>query len=117
VDQAAGDATAAQRRPIAITIICVIGFLGIIPTVLLLFSETARNIAPWYVPFLGVSAVVGLASFVGLWMMRRWALYLYTGFAVLVQGVLLATGLWQPLAAILPGIIIAVGFAYVSKMR
>jgi hypothetical protein len=117
MSQAVGDPAVVQQRPIAITIVCVIGFLGLIPAVWVTFSEAARNVGPWYPPFMGVSMMVGLASFAGLWMMRRWALYLYTGFGAVVQAILLATGLWQPLAALLPLIIVGIGFAYFSRMR
>ena len=50
-------------------------------------------------------------------MMQKWAVYTYTGFAVINQVILIATGLWNPFALILPGIVIAVMFAYLSRMR
>ena len=49
--------------------------------------------------------------------MRRWALYLYTAMMVVNQVVLLAMGVWTIMALILPAIVVAVGFAYVSRMR
>ena len=115
--QVGDDAPAARARAVAITVICVIGVIGILATFLIMFSETARHIAPWYLPLLVVSAVIGLASFIGLWMMRRWGLYLYTALSAAVQAILLTGGLWQPKALLLPAIVIAIGFYYVGKMR
>jgi hypothetical protein len=106
-----------HKRPIAITIICVIGFIGAVLAVPLIFSETARGIAPWYPALLGVSSVIGLACMIGLWMMRKWAVYTYTAFAAVNQVILIATGLWNPVALLIPAIIIVVMFIYVSRMR
>jgi hypothetical protein len=107
----------AAKRPVAITVICVIGFIGAAITVPLIFSVTARSIAPWYPPLVGVGAVIGLVCMIGLWVMRKWAVYAYTAFAAINQVILLATGLWNPLALILPGIVIGVMFIYLSKMQ
>jgi len=115
--QVGGEAAAASGRPVAITATCVIGFIGIVATIVLMFSEEARHIAPWYLPLLGVSAVAGLASFIGLWMMRRWGLYLYTGLSLVVQAILLSGSLWQPKALLLPAVVIGVGFYYLGEMR
>jgi hypothetical protein len=43
--------------------------------------------------------------------------YTYTAFAAVNQVILLATGLWNPLALIIPAIVIVVMFIYVSKMQ
>ena len=106
-----------SRRPTAITVICVIGFIGALFTIPLIFSDIARKIGTWYPPFLAFTAVVGFICMVGLWKMRRWAVFTYTGFAALNQIVMLAMGVWSILALLIPGIVIAIGFTYLSKMR
>jgi hypothetical protein len=50
-------------------------------------------------------------------MMRRWALYLYTAMVVLNQVVLLAMGVWNIMALLIPAIVVAIGFAYHARMR
>jgi hypothetical protein len=109
--------TSAPKRPLAITIICVIGLLGALVAVPLIFSQTARNIGAWYPPYLAVSAVIGAASLIGLWMMRNWAVYLYTTFGVLNQLVLFYMGVWNPFALLIPGVVIVVMFLYLDRMR
>jgi hypothetical protein len=106
-----------HKRPIAITIICIIGFIGAAFTVPVFFMDVMRSLPPWYPWLLGVSAVIGLACLIGLWMMRKWAVYIYTAFAAINQVILIATGLWNPFALILPAIVIAVMFGYLSRMR
>lgn len=104
------------KRPIAITIICVLGLLGAVISVPLIFSSVARGIGAWYPPSLALCSVIGLACMVGLWMMRKWAVFLYTGMVAVNQVVLLAMGVWNPLALALPLIVVAVAFMNLSKM-
>jgi hypothetical protein len=116
-EQGVQPVASARKRPVAITVICVLGFIGAAATVPLIFTDAVRSIAPWYPALLGVSAVIGLGCTIGLWMMRKWAVYTYTAFAAINQVILMATGLWNPLALIIPAIVIVVMFIYVSKMQ
>jgi hypothetical protein len=110
--------SAAQMgRPVAITILCVVSALGAVAAIVMVFTEAARAIGAWYPPCLALSAVIGAACTVGFWLMRRWALYLYTAMFVVNQIVLFAMGLWSISVLILPVIVIAIGFAYFSRMR
>jgi glycerol-3-phosphate acyltransferase PlsY len=105
------------RRPAAITVICVISAIGALITIPLIFSELARSIGAWYPPYLAFGAVVGLACTVGLWLMRKWAVYLYTALMVLNQIVLFSMGVWNVLALAIPLVVIIIGFVYLSRMR
>lgn len=110
-------ATTTTSRPTAITVICVIGFIGGLFTIPLIFTDIARNIGAWYPPYLAFSAVVGFVCMVGFWKMRRWAVFTYTGFVALNQIVMLAMGAWNVFALLIPGIVIAIAFTHLSKMR
>jgi hypothetical protein len=107
---------ATNERPTSITVICVIGFVGAIATAVMLFSGITRSIGAWYPPYLAFSSLVGLACFIGLWRMKKWAAYTYAGFAGLNQIILLAMGLWNLAALIIPGIVVAVAMKSVRKM-
>lgn len=109
--------TANVSRPTAITVICVIGFIGAAFTIPLIFSDIAHKIGAWYPPYLAFSAVVGFVCMVGLWKMRRWAVFTYTGFVALNQLVMLMMGVWNLFALLIPGIVIAIAFTHLSKMR
>ena len=106
-----------NSRPTAITVICVIGFIGGLFTIPLIFSDISRNIGAWYLPYLALSAVVGFVCMVGLWKMRRWAVFTYTGFVALNQIVMMAMGVWNVLVLLLPGIVVAIACTHLSKMR
>jgi len=108
---------AASARPTAITVVCVIGFIGALLAVPLVFTDIARKTGPWYPPYLAFGALVGFVCMVGLWKMRKWAVFTYTGLAALNQIVLLTMGLWNIFSLLIPGIVIAIGFTCLSKMR
>ena len=108
--------TQTNQRPVAITIICILGFIGAALSVPLIFSTAAANIGGWYPPLLGISAVIGLICMIGLWKMKKWAVFLYTALCVVIQVILFTMHLWTPFSLLFPAIIIAISFAYLSKM-
>ncbi len=116
-DQGVQAIDAADKRPIAITVICVIMIIGAAFSVPLLLSDVARAIGPWYPPLLGVSALIGLGCTIGLWTMRKWAVYAYIAFFLVNQVVLATTGLWGLRALLLPGIVIVVMLIYLPRMK
>ena len=104
------------QRPTSITVICIIGFIGALITLALVFSSAAQNVGSWYPPYLAFAGLVGLACMVGLWMMKKWAAYAYTGFTLLNQIVLLAMGVWNVMALLIPAIVIFFALKNVPKM-
>lgn len=110
------EVTEKPKRPTSITVICVIGFIGALPSVLLIFSPIAQQVGAWYPPYLGFSVVVGLVCMFGLWMMKKWAAYTYTGFTVFNQVVLLAMGFWNIMTLLMPAVIIFFALKNVSRM-
>lgn len=105
-----------QKRPIAITVICILGFIGAAFTIPIIFSSLGEAIASWYPPYLGLSATIGLLSMIGLWKMKKWGAYIYTGFVLLNQIILLSSGLWTVISLIVPGIIVGIALFHLNKM-
>ena len=105
-----------HERPTAITVVCVLGFIGAAFTVPLLFSDAASRVGSWYPPYLAFSAAVGLACMIGLWNMKRWGAFGYTGFVLLNQAVLLVAGAWTPMALVMPMIVVGIALSNSSKM-
>ena len=108
---------AEPTRPVAITVICFLGFFGALVTIPGIFSELARQVGIWYPPYLAVSVAVGLVCMTGFWKMRKWAVYAYGGFYVLNQLMLLSMGVWNPIAILVPGLVLAITFGYLARMR
>ena len=109
--------TSNVSRPTVVTVLCVIGFIGGLFAIPMVFSDIARKIGAWYPPYLAFSCLVGFVCMVGLWKMRRWAVLTYTGFVALNQIVMFAMGVWSVSALIIPGIFVGIMFSQISKMR
>jgi len=109
--------TTPSPRPTAITVICILGFIGAALTVPLIFSDIGKAVASWYPAYLAFSAVVGLICMIGLWKMLKWSVYLYAILMVINQIVLMKLGVWNMFALIIPAIVLAIAFMYLSKMK
>jgi len=104
------------ERPTSITVICAVGLIGALMAVPLIFLPLAQQIGVGYQLYIGFSSFIGLVCMLGLWMMKKWAVYTYTGLVALNQIVFLAMGLWSVMALIAPAIVIFFAFKHVSKM-
>jgi hypothetical protein len=107
---------AAAERPTIITVICVLSFIGAALTIPVLFMGGALALPSWYMPYVALSAVVGLVLTIGLWKMKKWGALGYAGFAALNQVVLLASGMWSITSLIIPGIVVAITLSNLNKM-
>ncbi|HUV50402.1 MAG TPA: hypothetical protein VMW78_05210 [Anaerolineae bacterium] len=105
-----------NKRPTSITIICVVGFIGALLSVPLFFSAIAKSMGVWYQLYLALVSIMGLVCMVGLWKMKKWAAYTYAGFVSLNQFVMLAMGIWNIGALIMPGVVVAFALAHSKKM-
>jgi hypothetical protein len=109
--------TADRSRPVPVTIICVIGFLGVLVVIPLIFSAAARSIGAWFPAALAFNTVASFVSMVGLWQMRKWSVYLYAGATLLGEVFAVLGGTWTILSLVVPGIVIAVMVMYLNRMR
>lgn len=105
-----------KKRPTSITVICVLGFIGAALIIPVIFSGVAKQIGSWYPSYLALTSIVGLVCMIGLWQMKKWAAYTYTGFMVINQIVLWTMGIWNVMALIIPGIVVAITLANLKKM-
>jgi hypothetical protein len=104
------------RRPLAVTIICVVMGLGSLVVIPFFFSGFVWKIGTWYPPYLAASAVLGFVCMLGLWKMRRWAALVYAAATAINQLLLILTGLWTTFA-LLPVVATVVMLLYLGKMR
>jgi hypothetical protein len=113
-----------EKRPTAITVICVISVISIIGSFTVsafFFSSSVRQISSqqfgaWYLPFLVFRAIVDLVCTVGLWLMKKWAAYAYTGVAAVTLAVQLAMGKSDIWSFLITAIVIFFALKYVTKM-
>ena len=106
----------AGSRPTSITVICIVGLIGAVISVPFIFSPIAGAIGAWYPPYLALSSIIGAICMVGFWNMKKWAAYTYIGFVVLNQVVMLAMGVWNIFALLIPGVVIFFALRHLKKM-
>jgi hypothetical protein len=109
--------TTPSPRPTAISVICILGFIGTALTIPMIFSDIGKAVASWYPAYLAFSAVAGLICMIGLWKMMKWSVYLYALLIVIGQIVLWKLGIWSILGLIIPVIVLAIAFMYIGKMK
>lgn len=111
-----------NKRPIIITIFCILGFIFIPITLLGLILPASRDLIIQqygfsFVLITAFTALLGLAGFIGLWMMRRWGLYAYISQAILGIGYGLLIGIPFSSSSVVGPIVIAIiYFLYFKKM-
>ncbi len=104
------------KRPVAITVVCILGFIGAAISLPVIFTSLAETVGAWYPPYLGLSVVVGFVCMIGLWKMKKWAAYVYTVFVITNQIVLLVMGVWNVMALLVPAIVVGIALYHVGKM-
>ena len=95
---------------------CFIGFLGSLYPILFSFTEVAYMIGPRYNTFLKISSLLLWVSFIAIWKMKKWGVFLYTSVIIAIQIVeILYNDIipWSYSSLILPIIVILIiGFQF-----
>src|SRR5436190_5232795 len=94
-----------RRRPVFITIICVLQMLGIV-AIPFLFINNYMGPYKDQMLYIILTAAGSLAVVYGLWNMKKWAVYLYIGLEVIHRSYAVYLGTFNPLNLIVPIIII-----------
>jgi hypothetical protein len=110
------------KRPPIITLICILAMLGAVFTLIGLSvpgirQPLAQQFGIWFVPLAIVQLGSGIASIVGLWMMRKWGLYLYvalTALGIVIDA--LVGGGNQAGGYLVPFLVIITGFRHLKRM-
>jgi hypothetical protein len=102
------------KRPTAITVICVFGFIGVGLSIPMIFSEIARQIGSWFPPYAGFATTVSLICMVGLWRTRKWGLYIYSALVIINQIVLITKGEWSIIILIFQGIVVLIALYHLQ---
>jgi hypothetical protein len=107
-------------RPSSITLISVLAIIGALQIFWALLypsiSTTILRFGAWFALYLAFGAVVLLSCGVGLWLMKKWAVYTYTVFVFISQIALFAMGRWNIVSLLIPAVTLYVGYKHLSKM-
>jgi hypothetical protein len=118
-------AVSSSQRPVAITVICIIMavlvVLGAIGLITLMTAATAAGLTPTAGSMIySVASVVltGVSAW-GLWMMKKWGLYLYT--ALFVVGLIMSfitagVGGISIISNLIPLVVVVICWVYQARM-
>lgn len=102
------------KRPTAITVICVVGFIGVGLSIPMIFSEIGRQIGSWFGPYAGFATIANLICMIGLWRTKKWGLYAYSALVILNQIVLITKSEWNVLILIVQGIVFLIALYHLQ---
>lgn len=108
--------TTKTKRPSSITLISVFAVYGGILLFWFIFQAGVQNFGVASAIFYGIVGIIFLISGIGFWLMKKWAVYLYTVFAVINFIFLLLTKSWNIMSLVIPVIVIFVGYKNLLKM-
>ena len=66
-----------RKRPVLISIVCVLGFIWIVFSFIGVFSPSLKKIGDWYPAIFGTLVATTFISYIGLWHMKRWGCQLF----------------------------------------
>ena len=111
-----------EKRPIIITIFCIMGFLAVPFIIAGFLIPSGRNflIQQYGFSFILIAnllSILSLAGLIGYWKMRKWGVYIYTAAIIInyIYGFIIGIST-NSLSFIVPFMIICAGFANLKKM-
>jgi len=113
------------KRPLLVTIICILGFIGIPLKLLISLFNIIPGVADivgqylplWYSMLSIIFSFVYLAGLIYIWKMKKIGVIIYTGLAVVEYGILfILTGIATLMMAVISGSIIAFLWTQYKKM-
>lgn len=68
---------AAIKRPVLISIVCILGFIWIVFSFPSVFAPSLKKMGDWYPALFGILVAISFISYIGLWHMKRWGVQLF----------------------------------------
>lgn len=103
--------------PAIIYVVCLLGILETLPTLLLYFTEIAYMAGEWYLWFLIVSSLLIWLSLIGVWKMKKWGVVAYTSIMFFKEIVLYKYNqIWHYNSLLIPIIATTTIWFYFKKM-
>lgn len=65
------------KRPVLITVLCIIGLLWSLGSFVSVFSPFIKKISDWAPAVYGIMVALQFISFIGIWYMKRWGVLVF----------------------------------------
>jgi|SRR3989344_664732 len=114
-----------KERPALITVLCILGFIGVpvsVAAALLVLnpaiSKILEKLIPaWYAIFTLIFAIFYLISFYQIWKMRKVGVLFLTALVVIDQATMFTLGIGHPLFIMLDAIFVGLFFLKYQEME
>jgi hypothetical protein len=101
-----------QIRPV-IYVVCILGALGSLPTLLLWTTELAYMVGQWYLNFILFATLLTWVGLVGIWKLKKWGTIVYTLTAIVTQIIFFKHNvMWSYTSLIIPFIVTLTSWFY-----
>jgi len=104
-------------RPAILTVLILLGLVGIFLNMMMVISPVVRGVAFWFPTYLSISTVSSAIFLGGLWFLKRWGLWGYTAVFACNQAVFLGLHRWNAAALLLSLSITLAGWFYLKIMK
>ncbi len=103
-------------RPVLVTFICVIGFIGVILSFPSIFSPFVKKMGDFYPALFGCLIAANFIAVVGVWNMKRWGFTLFLISSLINQITKLLANNWSITDVILPVLFLGVTVFFYKRM-
>ena len=69
--------TIVSKRPVLISIVCILGYIWIVFSLPAVFSPSVKKLGDWYPALFGIIVAGSFISYIGIWHMKRWGVNLF----------------------------------------
>ena len=104
-----------KERPIILTIVCIIAFIGVVLSFPGIFSPFVKKMGDFYPALFGCIIAFNFISIVGVWYMKKWGVTLFLFSSLVNQIAKLWVNNWSATDIILPIIFLSVSFFFYKQ--
>jgi hypothetical protein len=109
---------AKYRRPLIISIISILFVAYSIISIVFSYKTITDNSIPYWNLLLSITIhLAGFVAIAGIWLMRRWGLFLYITLAIIIQLQMSLLNNWSPYLLVTPFIIIGSCLLFFKRFR
>ncbi len=108
--------TKIRKRPILISIVCIIGFFWIVFSLPAVFSPSVKKLGDWYPALFGLLVAASFIAYIGVWNMKRWGCTLFIITFSVKTSLLIMINDVSPIGTILSIFFISSMVAYYKRM-
>ena len=104
------------KRPLLITLVCILGFIWSVVGFPSIFSPFVKKKGLWFPALSGLITALEFVAEVGVWYMKKWGVFLYLISALMAQIVALWIDNWSITHTIIQALFLLGSVFFVKRM-